>query len=60
MTRQLALLLLLATAACAGGQPPPLAEPSGPLRPLNAGRWTPTAADLRGEHPPVPQPGAGG
>jgi hypothetical protein len=38
------LAALLALAACAGGEP--LAEAKGPWRALNAGYWTPTAADL--------------
>ncbi|MBP2300914.1 hypothetical protein [Azospirillum picis] len=45
MIRTLALLLLCALPACAGH--PPLAEASGPLRPLNPGHWTPSEADLR-------------
>ncbi|WP_109105436.1 type IV secretion system lipoprotein VirB7 [Azospirillum sp. TSO35-2] len=42
-------LTLLALTACAGH--PPLTEPSGPVRPLNAGRWTPTADDLQAASP---------
>jgi hypothetical protein len=60
MTRRLVLLLPLALLACAGRRHPPLAEPSGPLRPLNPGRWTPTAADLRRQHSSGDQAGAGG
>jgi hypothetical protein len=53
MIQRLAFLLLpLALAACAGH--PPLAEASGPLRSMNAGRWTPTADDLRGPRVPLP------
>jgi len=44
--------LLLALSACSGH--PPLAEPSGPFRPLNAGRWTPSEGDLRGADAPMP------
>ena len=54
MIRRVVLLLpLLAVAACAGGHPP-LAEASGPYRPLNPGRWTPTSDDLRGPRSPLP------
>lgn len=45
--------LLLALSACAGH--PTLAEPSGPFRALNAGRWTPDDDDLRGA-PASPPP----
>ena len=54
MTPRLALLLLpLALAACASKHPP-LAQPSGAIRPLNMGRWTPSAADLAGVREPAP------
>ena len=54
MTPRLALLLLsLALAACASKHPP-LAQPSGAIRPLNVGRWAPLAADLAGVREPVP------
>jgi hypothetical protein len=43
--RPVLLLFVLALAACADR--PPLPEASGPLRALNAGRWTPGEADLR-------------
>lgn len=45
-------LLLLALSACSGHTP--LAEPSGPYRALNAGRWTPSEDDLRGAHATLP------
>ena len=45
MIRALALLLLCALPACSDH--PPLGQASGPLRPLNPGRWTPSDADLR-------------
>lgn len=67
MIRVLAALgLALSLAACASH--PPLAEASGPYRPLNAGRWSPTSDDLRGPrqvmlpadspslNPPAPPP----
>lgn len=51
MTRPLAALLVAASlAACSGQNQPP--EPSGPWRPLNAGRWVPAAGDLDGPRPP--------
>ena len=37
--------------ACA--QHPPLIEPSGPYRAMNAGQWTPDAADLMGPRQPI-------
>lgn len=47
-----AAVLALSLGACA--HHPPLAEASGPYRPLNAGRWTPTPDDLRGPRAPLP------
>lgn len=44
MIRALTILLLCSLSACA--ETPPLGEATGPLRPLNPGRWTPSAADL--------------
>lgn len=44
MIRVLAFLLLCVLSACA--EAPPLGEATGPLRPLNPGRWSPTEADL--------------
>lgn len=44
MIRVLAILLLCTLSACA--ETPPLGEATGPLRPLNPGHWTPSAADL--------------
>ncbi|CAO3441206.1 hypothetical protein [Azospirillum endophyticum] len=41
-------VLLLALSACSGH--PSLAEPSGPVRVLNPGRWTPTADDMQPHH----------
>jgi hypothetical protein len=46
-----ALFLPVLLAGCAGH---PLAEATGSLRPLNAGRWAPTADDLRGPRAPLP------
>lgn len=52
MTRLIALVgLALSLAACANH--PPLAEASGPYRPLNPDRWTPTSDDLRGPRAPL-------
>lgn len=48
----LALLVPIVLAGCADH--PPLAEASGAIRPLNAGRWTPSADDLRGPRAPLP------
>jgi len=45
MPRLTLTLLLLALPGCADDAPP--TDPSGPLRALNPGRWTPTADDLR-------------
>ncbi|SCX35826.1 Outer membrane lipoprotein virB7 precursor [Agrobacterium rosae] len=46
------LLLAIVLAGCATH--PELAEASGALRPLNAGRWTPALGDLRGAREPLP------
>ena len=51
MTRTLVFGTLLALAACAASSDPP--QPSGEFRALNAGRWIPTEAELRGPLPPV-------
>ena len=47
-----ALLLPALLPGCANH--PPLAEAKGAIRPLNAGRWTPTSDDLRGPRAPLP------
>jgi hypothetical protein len=47
-----ALFLPALVGGCASH--PPLAEPKGAIRPLNAGHWTPTADDLRGPRAPLP------
>ncbi|HYH37636.1 MAG TPA: hypothetical protein VD860_05400 [Azospirillum sp.] len=53
MTHRFAFpVLLLALSACSGH--PPLVEPSGPFRALNAGRWTPSEDDLRGADAAAP------
>ncbi|ONF49431.1 hypothetical protein [Methylobacterium radiotolerans] len=53
MIRRAALLLIpLAVSACSGDRPS-LAEASGPYRPLNEGRWSPTDDDLRGPRAPI-------
>lgn len=44
--------LTLLLAACADH--PPLAEASGPYRPLNPTRWTPAPDDLEGPRAPLP------
>ncbi len=43
--------ITLLLAACADH--PPLAEASGPYRPLNAGHWTPPPDDLTGPRTPL-------
>jgi hypothetical protein len=48
----LCLLLPMSLAGCADH--PPLAEATGAIRPLNAGRWAPTPDDLRGPRAPLP------
>ena len=48
----LSLLLVLAVGGCGGSHR--LSEPSGPWRALNAGRWVPSADDLRGPRAPLP------
>jgi hypothetical protein len=51
--RLIALLALLVLAACGHDEPLPVC--SGPIFPINAGHWTPTAADLRTPAPIKPQ-----
>lgn len=54
MIRRLSLALLLPALMGGCAHHPPLAEPKGAIRPLNAGHWTPTSDDLRGPRAPLP------
>ncbi len=53
MIRRFCIYLFLPVMLAGCANHPPLAEAKGAIRPLNAGRWTPSSDDLRGARAPL-------